>query len=588
MSTSPPSSNSASPPLSSHPSDLSHPSHPKKPVLPTKTSLSHTALLLFFFILPVAAQEAGNIRVHSTTGSTSQAIVSSLPIDLAAGMFLQHDTAILTSPDSSTTLLFDNGAILEIGPDSDIFIDSYSRAPLDPAKIDYKRLLTEPGVSNTRATLASGSIKIDVRKLHKASRFSITLPGGTLFLDGATCLLRFGTAPLDKPEICVAHGSARFVSNQNKTTPIPAGNCFTVDANPKNPTVSPSGPDSRYTLASTRNFSAPLRNAIPKNPFKNAHPTEPIFAGSIDETLSDSILDSILGSTSDPFAKPAPGNSKKYDEMVFVSGGRLPEGSKWKGTRVHPFLIARYETVASLWISVCQWAQANGYSRIRGTRLWFVSSAPIDFMLWCNARSEMEGLTPVYRLDGKILRKTSNPVADVHRVVLDPTANGYRIPTPTEWEWAARGGVKSRGHLFSGSDNLNEVGWWWENCGLRDVENAEYLRSIAIKRRPLGEKPDPNEPEGWGPNSPEPWKSRLMGWNKDVGLKRPNELGIHDMSGRMHECSHDPETNTYFVHGGAMLSEMMTCSVAWHSPFEAERSISTLRPVRSLIRPKTP
>jgi hypothetical protein len=125
----------------------------------------------FFFFLPSAAQEAGNIRVHSTTGSSIQAIVSGLPVALAEGIFLQHDTAIVTGPDSSTTLLFDNGAILQIGPDSDFLLDSYSRAPLDPGRIDYKRLLTEPGVSDTCATFASGSIQIGVRKLQKASRF---------------------------------------------------------------------------------------------------------------------------------------------------------------------------------------------------------------------------------------------------------------------------------------------------------------------------------------------------------------------------------------------------------------------------------
>ena len=67
------------------------------------------------------------------------------------------------------------------------------------------------------------------------------------------------------------------------------------------------------------------------------------------------------------------------------------------------------------------------------------------------------------------------------------------MPTEAEWEFAARGGNKSKGYIYSGSNNLDNVGWYDNNSG---------------------------------------------GGTKPVGQKQPNELGIYDMSGNVYEyCS---------------------------------------------------
>jgi formylglycine-generating enzyme required for sulfatase activity len=188
-------------------------------------------------------------------------------------------------------------------------------------------------------------------------------------------------------------------------------------------------------------------------------------------------------------------------EMVLVEAGSFQMGST-EGLEdeqpvhtVHitrPFYIAKYAMTFEEYDLFCDDTIGIPRPRDRG---WGRGAHPLSGVNWydavkyCNWLSGKEGLTPCYEVKGKLTQ-------------CDFSANGYRLPTEAEWEYAARGGHKSQGYEYAGSNNVDDVGWYEGNSG---------------------------------------------GQTHPVGQKQPNELGLYDMSGNMFEWCWDWYGKDYYT-----------------------------------------
>ncbi len=194
------------------------------------------------------------------------------------------------------------------------------------------------------------------------------------------------------------------------------------------------------------------------------------------------------------------------EDLVYVKGGIFEMGSlsDWEDERpVHKvrltgFYMSKYEVTIAKFE---KFINATGYQTQD-------EKDGKGYILHNGNLEDAEGVNWRHDIHGRIQKNKQNPVtrvswedANAYCIWLSKkTDRPYRLPTEAEWEYAARGGAESDNHKYSGSNNLNEVGW--------DATS--------------GDRTHP------------------------VGQKMPNELGIYDMSGNVYEWCSDWYDKDYY------------------------------------------
>ena len=177
-------------------------------------------------------------------------------------------------------------------------------------------------------------------------------------------------------------------------------------------------------------------------------------------------------------------------EMIAVEGGTFTMGataeqgsdvdrdeSPTHQVALSSYMIGKTEVTQELWEAVMGKSLSQIASELGNSTRGVGSNYPMYYVSWDDCQ---EFITKLNALTGKT----------------------FRLPTEAEWEFAARGGNKSQGFTYSGSNTVDDVAW--------------YFDTSSSTTQP-------------------------------VATKAPNELGIYDMSGNVYEWCNDWYSSSYYT-----------------------------------------